>query len=1054
MARKGNTGKALLCSPAASARLAVAREWLATLGPGERALVVVPSAMAGARLCQPLVATDEARFGLQRTTLPELTLQLAIPALAERGRAPADVTAEQALIARALAKLEHRRALGRFAAVHDRPGLPRALGRTLHELSMAGTSTETLAQHDPDLATVRRAYAEELEVAGLIDRGGIFALAAEAVVDRGPQARRPCLWLDVPLRQAREATLARALLGQARSALFTAPTGDSRTLALLEDSLPLARDPISPTLWDDALRRLQANLFEASAPRGSLGGAVTVLSAPGEGRECVEVARRLLLEAQSGTPFDRMAVVMRGSGGYHHLLAEALARAGIPAHFTEGSTRPHPAGRALLSLLHCKREGLSARAFAEYLSLSVTPAPMDEDAGETQAPGGEREKLAWASARRWERLIEDAAVIGGLPRWQRQLEALEHRLAHEVEELERDGGDTRTLERDRAELEQLRGLALPLLQAVDALPERGAWSEWLQALDGLATRALTQPETARAALAQLLPLGALGPVGIDEVLRVLTPLLSELREPPRGDAAGKVLCGSIDRVRGMGFALVCVLGLAEKIFPQKVSEDPVLLDTARGALPDDLEQNPQRIAQERLALRVAVGAADQRVILSYPRVDLERGRPRVPSFYGLEVLRAAEGELPGYGELMRRAEAAASARIGWPAPSKPELAIDEAEHDLSLLHDMLRREDRETRGAARYLLEVNPHLARALRFRARRWSVKRFTAADGLVEPSERARAILEERRLGARAYSPTVLETYASCPYRFALRGLHGLRPRSAPAPIEVIDPRQRGALIHDIQFETLSALRDRGLLPLSELELAEALAIMSECARRIAARYERELAPAIQRVWNDSVSAIQRDLSRWLSRMASDPMQPVHFELAFGYTRLQDRDPHSTKEPAVLTDGTRLSGSIDVVERADGHLRATDHKTGKAVGPDGLVIDGGRTLQPLLYALALERLMPQEQTVDGGRLYYCTADGGFEQRAVVLDERTRAAAGRALAVIDAAIERGFLPAAPDEDACEHCDYRVVCGPYEELRVKRKDHDSLHTLHQLREEP
>ena len=36
-------------------------------------------------------------------------------------------------------------------------------------------------------------------------------------------------------------------------------------------------------------------------------------------------------------------------------------------------------------------------------------------------------------------------------------------------------------------------------------------------------------------------------------------------------------------------------------------------------------------------------------------------------------------------------------------------------------------------------------------------------------------------------------------------------------------------------------------------------------------------------------------------------------------------------------------------------------------------------------------------------------------------------------------ALSDGFLPAAPAEGDCEWCDYRRVCGPYEETRVAMK---------------
>ena len=136
-----------------------------------------------------------------------------------------------------------------------------------------------------------------------------------------------------------------------------------------------------------------------------------------------------------------------------------------------------------------------------------------------------------------------------------------------------------------------------------------------------------------------------------------------------------------------------------------------------------------------------MGAAERSLVLSYPRIDLDRVRPRVPSFYALEILRAAEGRLPGYDELMARAESATLARVGWPAPLDGQRAIDTAEYDLSVLQEVLVAPPEQTVGAARYLLGENPHLARALRFRARRWSVRVCTPADGLGDPGPGAAA-------------------------------------------------------------------------------------------------------------------------------------------------------------------------------------------------------------------------------------------------------------------------------------------------------------------------
>jgi CRISPR/Cas system-associated exonuclease Cas4 (RecB family) len=207
---------------------------------------------------------------------------------------------------------------------------------------------------------------------------------------------------------------------------------------------------------------------------------------------------------------------------------------------------------------------------------------------------------------------------------------------------------------------------------------------------------------------------------------------------------------------------------------------------------------------------------------------------------------------------------------------------------------------------------------------------------------------------------------------------------------------------------------------------------------------------------VWQDGVQSIRADLREWLRRASEDGsgFVPWRFELAFGLADRAGRDDHSVEDPVALDCGIRLRGSIDLVERrADGHLRATDHKTGRARMPSRGVVAGGSALQPVLYALALEKLYP-DASIDGGRLYYCTSAGGFEEREIALDGAARHAADDLGRIVGEALETPFLPAAPQRGACEWCDYRVVCGPYEEIRTGRKRRKGVERLDYLRSLP
>src|SRR3989475_778396 len=587
-------------------------------------------------------------------------------------------------------------------------------------------------------------------------RGRLAAIHAGPARGRGRRASgvRARLLLDRPRRARAEG---RFVAGWRGPGLAGAPSADAGRIARALG--PAARPLAEPATT--SLARVQQRLFvEGTDAMPPLGDDVLLLSAPGESRECVEIARLVRREAERGIPFDRMAVLLRAPGQYRPLLEEAFARAGIPAHFASGTQQPNPAGRAFLALLACAADGLSARRFAEYLSLGEVPqavsgAPPDAppsgdrwvppDSELTARPAAEPAPAAepgppadldapvvagaLRAPWRWEQLLIDAAVIGGRQRWKRRLDGLEAQLRATLAAFAEDEARAQRMERELADLAALREFALPLLDALAALPASATWAGWIDPLTALATRALREPARVLSLLAELAPMGPVGPVPLGEVRVVLGRRLTELSVPPPGKRHGKVFIAPVAAARGLSFDSVFVPGLAEKLFPQKVMEDPLLRDEERRPLAE-LETSEDRIAAERLALRLAVGAARGKLVLSWPRIDLSQGRARVPSFYGLEVVRAAEGTLPGFADLARRAEQALRTRAGWPAPREAADAIDEAEHDLALLASALQ-DPKASKGTAAYLLAANPHLSRALRSRAPR-GLRRWTPAARL----------------------------------------------------------------------------------------------------------------------------------------------------------------------------------------------------------------------------------------------------------------------------------------------------------------------------------
>ncbi|MFN8543619.1 MAG: PD-(D/E)XK nuclease family protein [Candidatus Binatia bacterium] len=985
-----------------------------------------------------------ARVGLECLSSDVLATRLTAARLARRGLVAARPLAVEAVVARVIHECHAAGRLGRLAPLVGRPGLARAVARTLGELRLndvAPAAVRGAGHAGGDLAELALAFERELRADGLADPALVLAEATAAVTGAAAPSGAPLLLLDVAIRSAAEARFVEALVRAAPAVLAVAGAGDVRTIAHLERVLDCAAEYLSDVA-PGSLGVLQAHLFEEPSPPATpLDDTVALASWPGEARECVEIVRAIVAEGAAGTPFERMAVLLHAPERYAAHLEEACARAEVPALFARGTARPHAAGRAILALLACAGERLSARRFAEYLSLA-------------QVPAAERSARApW----RWERLLVDAAVIGGRDRWQRRLAGLAAELrAQRTALAPEDEAAALRLDRLLGDLAELEAVALPIIDRLAALPERASWGEWLGHLRALAAATLRDPATVMETLDELAPMGPVGPVELDEVQLVLAPRLRELAAPPPERAEGAVLVAPTALAHGLVADVVFVPGLAEKLFPRRIVEDPLLPDAARGSLDAPwLLTQPARVDAERFALRLAVGAARRRVVLSWPRVDVEVGRARVPSFYALEVLRAAEGRLPGFEALAARV-AGRTGRLGWPAPEDPAAAIDEAECDLAVLAPLMGADVETAAGSARYLLSANPHLGRALRARARRW-IRRWTTSDGLVDPDAPAHAALARHQLAMRPFSPTALQHFAACPYRFFLQAIHRLAPREEADALESLDPLTRGALVHDAQFATLTALRDGGLLPVRTPTLDAALAVLDEAVTQTAARWHDDLAPAIERVWEDAVALVRADLREWLRRMAAAPGDwvPWRFELSFG---IADRartfaDPASVPDAVPVTAMLRLRGAIDLVERNPrGVLRVTDHKTGQVRVKDGFVVAGGDALQPVLYALASERLLGAP--VESGRLWYCTADGRYAERVVPLDATSRAAADEVVAILDRALCSGFLPAAPRKDACRYCDYRPVCGPLEEQRVARKPRARLADLERLRSLP
>ena len=1039
--------KRFVRSPRAAVRIAAARRFLEGLGAGAPFLVVGPGRHATDRLVHEVAerrGPDGGLLGAFRYGLFTLAGRLAAPELAARGLRPLTASARLAAVVGVIHHARQAERLGRFREAAEGPGLAVRLARTFGELRLADVAADRVGAADDTLGGLYGAYLDRLAGERHADPAATFE-AARRAIERGAgvPVGLPLLLLDVPLRDRATQRFAEALAAASEDVLLTLPEGDGateRAARALGATMEAAPDgglevggPEAGGLevGGDAVAAAQLHLFGRRRPDPLVDRAgLSVVAAPGAAAEAVEHARIFLAEAGAGVRFDQMAVLLPEPSSQAAVFQEAFERARIPAFFESAARRRHPAGRAFLVLLDCAREGLPATRFAEYLSLGETPRAPDEGTeGNGNVPG-------FVAPRRWERLILDSEVIGGLDRWERRLARFADRLARD-EAAEEDEGRRERVRRRRRDLSRLTETALPILRLLDALPRpRAPFSEWRQHLEPLARAALLHPEGVLACLAEMDPLRDVA-IPFDELRDILAGRLTGVVGRSPGYRYGHVWVGPLEAARGRTFEVVAVPGLSERAFPRVIREDPMLLDRERRAISPDLPVRSDLAERERLRLRIAVGAATRRLVLSYSSLNLVEGRPQVPSYYLAETFRAGLGRVPTLAGIHAHANRENQVVRGIRAPRDPSAAIDRREFDLAHVAGALGAGEERTpdAGSAAYLLS-EPALARALRQeylrRRRKWQ-----SPDGFLLPGAEALTALERHRPGNRSFSATGLEAFATCPYQFFLKNLMRLRATERPEALVHLDPLTRGSLLHDVFFHLGREFRTRGLAPLRREQLPEAFTVLEEVFDRIEAEVRERVAPAIERIWRDQMDGLRGDLRGFLDRHAGSGRVPVANELTFGMGAKQPADPASRTDAAVLPGGLRLHGAIDAVEELPGgEVQITDYKTGKAsIEPTGGrdVLFGGRALQPVLYALAYEAL--SGGTVASGRLYYATIRGAYQETVVeAAGEESRAVFEQFVAHLDRAIADGRFPALPNPGVsypvCDYCDYLPVCGP------------------------
>jgi RecB family exonuclease len=355
--------------------------------------------------------------------------------------------------------------------------------------------------------------------------------------------------------------------------------------------------------------------------------------------------------------------------------------------------------------------------------------------------------------------------------------------------------------------------------------------------------------------------------------------------------------------------------------------------------------------------------------------------------------------------------------------------------------------------------DLRANLADAADLVRLRFREKEHNAYDGRLEHP----AVLEQLRQQfgpTRIFSPTALEDYVACPFRFFLG--HVLRLEPLDEPSDEIEVTRRGQAVHRALARLHRNLKDRDIhQPGEELDalvLHEIQQSVDEDVRRAPSRASKEL-------WKLEGQRLLKTAARYGGQWRKF-LQPWHergvipkphfFEVDFG---LPTADGAAPNPPLVIRAGTtevHISGRIDRVDLAETEkgfgFWVIDYKTGRSSNYTRTGLAQFRKLQLTLYALAVEEvLLRDRQARPLGLAYWLVGEEGpkvalpVRNQVLWLDESRRWRAVREqlqtwVITLVEHIRGGVFHLRPrDEDCTQTCDFGKVCRITQARAVEKK---------------
>ena len=764
-------------------------------------------------------------------------------------------------------------------------------------------------------------YRQLLAGRGYAVRAEIAHQAAAAVNASTDAGRLPYVIYYLPRRMsAGDLALARALQAQGRCQIIIGLTGNADADAPAQELA--ARLDTAGTVDNAAI---SAATISAAAPdtdplqQRAAHGNLSIIAACDPEEEVRTVIRRI---AASDTPFHRSAVIYRQANPYDSLLRQELDFAGIPcAGAADRSLADTPTGILLQGIValaddaHAGSGSGNGAVDRERLLewIAATPVRRPDSPTDTSASRP-------VPAAQWAKLAREAHANGAPSQWQARLNAHYDRIQARLRERNGDEhtGNDELRQNCDALLSFVSGLAAGRHQLGVAPTWELAAKQLRLLLEQYRWFGDGETDDDRRRIEELIAsLAALQDWGDEYNLHTLQEAVQQglqapVAEPGPPVGAG-VYIGPPAGIAGADYDAVYMVGMVERQFPPRPPVNPWLADHPA--------ERRREANLERYDFLAAV-AAGRQVTLCYPAATAER-RAAYPSRWLVDAATALHQKHQGSGRRTYDNIHQGNGAAQWLTTVQsregglrrlPEMSgMAPADiHDYRLMRLLPDRSQLSARADAR--------MRRALDARQSR-NGNYITEWDGRL-PAD-AHRISE---IGSREHpsSPSSLETWAACPYRYYLSRILGLSALPDADDDDAISALEKGNLVHQIleQFVKQDKKTAAELLELAEYEFNRA---------------EQRGVTGYYLLWEMTKTEIRTALETYLDAEAKllgiAKRVKSEAEVSFGPPGLSG-DPTEIGEVKVTVDGLGdvwFRGTIDRLDDMGKAVWVRDFKTGK---------------------------------------------------------------------------------------------------------------------------